>query len=61
MQNKANLPDIQMNVSYVKTKNCEQPTWTMNQQNKAKQSQIKGGKWQGQIYRGVKFTNIVLD
>ena len=26
MQNKANLPDTQMNASYVKTKNCEQKT-----------------------------------
>ena len=40
MQNKANLLDTQMNISYIKTKNYEQPTWTMNQQNKPNQTQF---------------------
>jgi hypothetical protein len=38
MQNKANLPDTQMNASYVKTKNYEQNTM---EEKPAKQSQNK--------------------
>jgi hypothetical protein len=55
MQNKANLLDTQMNVSYVKTKNYEQKTmdnepikqsqFVVSPSNQ--QSQTKGGKWQG--------------
>jgi len=42
MQNKANLLDIQMNVSYVKTKNYEQRTMDNEP---IKQSQTKPISW----------------
>jgi len=41
MQNKPNLPDVQMNISSVMTMNYEQKTMNDANKNKAKQSQFE--------------------